>query len=678
MDVRKDSAPPVTSFEVGGPSYQAGSILYVGGTTSFSLSATDTGSGVQGSEYAVDGGSYSRYAGSFSLSSFGEGEHILTYRSTDNVANTEPEKSLSVILDRTAPATIITASDPLSEGGITTVSPAIRFQFLSTDGGSGVKDISYRIDGGAWNTYTGGFSLTGAGGHTIGYRAVDNMGNEEQEKSATVRLVELSVTKSISSRPVVLAGAWGDKKTTEAALNTLASFLNSSGYSYSLPSTEQEFKELLRAGRHTTYLLVDFDEEELMDELKGAVHYGDGLVYVKTKADDEHDLSELFGVQFKGMSTNKDMEVSFVQSELGGTMTLRSSGKAVKTALTSSAAKGLGTVKDKKESYPVVVSSQYGRGKTVLFAFDLLASSDQGTVSSLLTNALGFVAPSEPQVRALGEVPLLITLQNSAEPADVQVTETVPSDTGVESIVPDAAQTGSGMEWSSALSGNQDMSFEYSLVLPDRAGSYRTETEVRYGNGGEYRLYGQYALDISVTQGSTELLEEVLTALQGLVLSSKKDTERVNEALEELGDVEREASGRKEAEKNIGRITEALKELSEVSADVDSVRTKLEELLKVWQGKWSALPEEGKKDKEEKDKEKGKEHSSLLKGRKSVLVASLGSLSGLLNAAPAEEAMYFYHTDHLGTPILMTDERGRRCGRRSSCPSGRRTRSPAR
>ncbi|MFO0752296.1 MAG: hypothetical protein U0411_03095 [Thermodesulfovibrionales bacterium] len=42
-------------------------------------------------------------------------------------------------------------------------------------------------------------------------------------------------------------------------------------------------------------------------------------------------------------------------------------------------------------------------------------------------------------------------------------------------------------------------------------------------------------------------------------------------------------------------------------------------------GQWSALPEEGKKDKEEKDKEKGKEHSSLLKGRKSVLVASLGS-----------------------------------------------------
>ncbi|MFN8005436.1 MAG: RHS repeat-associated core domain-containing protein, partial [Terriglobia bacterium] len=417
-------------------------------------------------------------------------------------------------------------------------------------------------------------------------------------------------------------------------------------------------------------LLVDFDEEELMDELKGAVHYGDGLVYVKTKADDEHDLSELFGVQFKGMSTNKDMEVSFVQSELGGTMTLRSSGKAVKTALTSSAAKGLGTVKDKKESYPVVVSSQYGRGKTVLFAFDLLASSDQGTVSSLLTNALGFVAPSEPQVRALGEVPLLITLQNSAEPADVQVTETVPSDTGVESIVPDAAQTGSGMEWSSALSGNQDMSFEYSLVLPDRAGSYRTETEVRYGNGGEYRLYGQYALDISVTQGSTELLEEVLTALQGLVLSSKKDTERVNEALEELGDVEREASGRKEAEKNIGRITEALKELSEVSADVDSVRTKLEELLKVWQGKWSALPEEGKKDKEEKDKEKGKEHSSLLKGRKSVLVASLGSLSGLLDATPAEEAMYFYHTDHLGTPILMTDERGEKVWEAEFMPFG--------
>jgi len=38
-----------------------------------------------------------------------------------------------------------------------------------------------------------------------------------------------------------------------------------------------------------------------------------------------------------------------------------------------------------------------------------------------------------------------------------------------------------------------------------------------------------------------------------------------------------------------------------------------------------------------------------------IEVASTGSLSGLINP-PSTDALYFYHTDHLGTPIMMTDK----------------------
>lgn len=40
---------------------------------------------------------------------------------------------------------------------------------------------------------------------------------------------------------------------------------------------------------------------------------------------------------------------------------------------------------------------------------------------------------------------------------------------------------------------------------------------------------------------------------------------------------------------------------------------------------------------------------------KPILVASVGSLSGLLNSQPSNEVIYYYHVDHLGTPIMMTD-----------------------
>jgi len=44
-----------------------------------------------------------------------------------------------------------------------------------------------------------------------------------------------------------------------------------SSLSYSIPKREDEFKESLRLGRYNTYLLVDFDNKDLIDELKSAI-----------------------------------------------------------------------------------------------------------------------------------------------------------------------------------------------------------------------------------------------------------------------------------------------------------------------------------------------------------------------------------------------------------------------
>ncbi|MCL4491548.1 MAG: hypothetical protein M1510_06545 [Nitrospirae bacterium] len=59
--------------------------------------------------------------------------------------------------------------------------------------------------------------------------------------------------------------------------------LSSSGLNYYIPRTEHEFKEHLRAGRYNTYLMLDLEEQHLSEELRSAVHYGDGLVYIKSR-----------------------------------------------------------------------------------------------------------------------------------------------------------------------------------------------------------------------------------------------------------------------------------------------------------------------------------------------------------------------------------------------------------
>src|SRR5438046_9430969 len=55
----------------------------------------------------------------------------------------------------------------------------------SSDSLSGVGGISYRIDAGAWNDYSGPF-LVSEGTHTIEFFAVDRAGNEEAIRSITV------------------------------------------------------------------------------------------------------------------------------------------------------------------------------------------------------------------------------------------------------------------------------------------------------------------------------------------------------------------------------------------------------------------------------------------------------------------------------------------------------------
>jgi len=696
LEVTLDKTASASSMVIGAPQYQA----VIGGSTPITIIALDSGSGVSAIEYAVDEGLYSPYVGAFTLASLADGPYTIKYRSADNVLNIEPEHSMTVTLDKTAPVTTIMASDPLVEGAINTVSPKTTFNFYSTDNIAGVNNIQYRIDNGGWNTFTGGFALSGAGTHTVGYRATDNLGNAEAEKALTVKLITIDITKEVSLEPVVLAGAWkyhkheehddkgkhngqGHDDDKDQPMQNLANILSASGLTYYVPKSEDEFVETLRSGRYNTYVLMDFNEHEFRDELREAVNYGDGLVYVKTQSDDDDAMSEVFGVKFKGMSEVKGLTVNLKQSLISDAGTLQTTidEKAVRTEITSSAAQTFGYINEKKKTYPVIVYNQYGRGKVILFSFDLLNSPDQNKVKELVINSIKAVAPTEHYTRALSDAPVKITLQNASEPVDLKVTETLPVDVAADNITPDATQTSNTIQWSLSLSANQKVKLGYWLNLPDIAGQYQTSTEVTYSNLGNYRLYSNYNLDLFVVYNSTELLSQIITDLQNILPPGKKDAHKIHAVIEELSKINGNADNRKEAEKNIERITDAVKELKKVSADTSAIRLKLDELLKIWQKKWSLLQESEhhRKDKRHSWLEKFKlaynadarlYDRQLAKMNKQILVASTGSLSGLLSSTPTNDVLYFYHTDHLGTPIMMTDKNGSKVWEAEYSPFG--------
>ncbi len=86
----------------------------------------------------------------------------------------------------TAPVT--TASfTPATVNGWFPQNPIVTLAVVDNSG-LGIDSTSYRVDGGAWQTYTAPFTITGDGTHTLDYYSTDNFGDVETAHTATVKI----------------------------------------------------------------------------------------------------------------------------------------------------------------------------------------------------------------------------------------------------------------------------------------------------------------------------------------------------------------------------------------------------------------------------------------------------------------------------------------------------------
>lgn len=604
-----DKTRPVSAVEISEPRFEAGGRIYVSRASLFTLKGSDEGispSGIDKVEYRTNSSSWNKYSLPFVLADVPEGAVSIDYRAVDLAGNVEDIRTQAVKLDNTPPVSAVSTDENLAEGVVNNVSAKTVFMLTAVDNMSGLKEIRYAIDGGGWKTYSSGFSLKGldAGEHAISYKAVDNVLNEEKERTITVRLISLEVSKEAPVEQVVLAAAWyhekdgdngkhageDDKANKHKALLNIAATLASAGITYYIPRDEDDLRSVVRSGRFNTFVLMDFREESLGAELREMVNYGAGLVFIKTDPDEAEETGEIFGVKFKGESREKGLTINLVEGPLGpaGTLKTSSGDKVVRTGITSADALGLGFVMDKKETYPVIVSRRYGRGRAALFAFNLFNCPDQTRASELFLNAVGYVNPGKRDVSALDSIPVRIRIRASSKIA-LSITETLPDNTTAGEIAPEATLSGAAMVWQRSLEEKETATFRYQLNLPDAKGDYVMKTEVRYGNNGRFNSYGEYPLTITVPYGSKELFTEILAGLSGIPAASKKDSEHLKEAMEELSKIVPDPSGRKQADRNIGKILEAAEELRKVSVDVSDIRLKLDELLRIFQKKWFLL-----------------------------------------------------------------------------------------
>jgi M6 family metalloprotease-like protein len=144
----------------------------------------------------------------------GEGEHDVTYFSSDTTGGVETANHTTVRIDKTAPVT--TPSVATAGGGV-------QLTLAAKDPLSGVQETDYDLDGAGFTRYTGPVTITRPGAHTVRVRSVDNATNAEtpQTLSLTVPASPIALSAIATHRRIL--NATGRAVSIHVALRTDAS-----------------------------------------------------------------------------------------------------------------------------------------------------------------------------------------------------------------------------------------------------------------------------------------------------------------------------------------------------------------------------------------------------------------------------------------------------------------------
>lgn len=182
LTVNIDAGAPSTQLSTTGT---AGNNGWYRSAVQVSLTPTDTLSGIANTYYSVDGGAEQLYAGAFTVS--GNARHSVSFWSVDKVGNVEVRRSVAINIDSASPTTHNALVMGADSNGIYWRG-AVQVALGAADDLSGIANIYYRIDGGATQTYTGAFAVSGDGIHRVEFWSVDVAGNNTTTYTSMIRI----------------------------------------------------------------------------------------------------------------------------------------------------------------------------------------------------------------------------------------------------------------------------------------------------------------------------------------------------------------------------------------------------------------------------------------------------------------------------------------------------------
>jgi len=309
----------------------------------------------------------------------------------------------------------------------------------------------------------------------------------------------------------------------------LAAYLGALGITHRITTTEADFRLAFRSGLYNTYwesggrLKI---ANTLAEEVREAVFRGDALIRDGVHDERNHQLDDAVGASPRGKLTPVDQALS-----LSGTIfaagTLPSVGRPLKLDLVTAVTQA---VFPASQGRPAVVSNEYGLGRGVLFAYDLVGTAmahPSAALDEAVLAGLGWVAPT-PASPALARSHALVRshIANVGMTADLKATLTPPAGSTVLSTAPTATADSSGRPvWTFTLDSGATRDLDAGLRLPEADGSYTANLAIDSIRNGITTPYGSFELTLSVetADGITTRVVADLAALTNLAPSDRND-----------------------------------------------------------------------------------------------------------------------------------------------------------
>ncbi len=211
-----DTTPPSTSASLN-PETPNGRNEWYTVPLEVTLTAYDQTSGVATTYYHINSGPVRPLVIGIPIIIPDDGVYTIYFWSVDNAGNTETANSISFRIDQTTPTTVPTIGDPKYGADPTYVSTTTAFTLEASDAISDVDYTEYKIDSGAWTTYSTPFNVLDFGSHTLYYRSVDIAGNIEDTQSIWIVVNAASISYSGETN-----GQYSDAVTVNATLIDMA------------------------------------------------------------------------------------------------------------------------------------------------------------------------------------------------------------------------------------------------------------------------------------------------------------------------------------------------------------------------------------------------------------------------------------------------------------------------